>query len=88
MKHLIIIISGHVQGVTFRYSAKVEADKLGLTGCAQNLPNESVQIDVEGSEAKIEQFLSWCHEGPNLARVEDVHVQTASLKGYKEFNII
>lgn len=53
-----IIFSGTVQGVGFRATARKYAVKFNLTGWVKNLSNGSVEILVEGSEAKIEQF---CH---------------------------
>ena len=86
-KHLNINISGFVQGVTFRQSAKTEADKLGLSGFAKNLPDGSVYIEAEGEEKKLEEFLAWCHQGPNFAKIEDVHIEQGPLKNYQGFTI-
>ena len=86
-KHLNIKISGEVQGVTFRYSSKLEADKLGISGFVKNLPDESVYIEAEGEETDLEEFLAWCHQGPNFAKVKDVHVEAGPLKNYQGFSI-
>lgn len=73
MKHLKIIIRGNVQGVSFRSSARREAEKLGgLHGFARNEPDGTVYIEVEGPDNKLNQFLMWCHEGPERAAVESV----------------
>ena len=86
-KHLDIKISGFVQGVTFRQSAKTEADKLSLSGIVKNLPGGFVYIEAEGEEKDLEACLAWCHEGPNFAKVENVHTQSGPLKNYRGFSI-
>ncbi|BDR58323.1 acylphosphatase [Xylocopilactobacillus apicola] len=51
-----IIFSGHVQGVGFRYSCKMLADQLGITGTIHNDWNGSVIAIVQGSPDVINQF--------------------------------
>ena len=48
-----IIFSGTVQGVGFRYEAWLIAEKLGLTGFAENLPNGDVRMEIQGPKNKI-----------------------------------
>ena len=49
--------SGRVQGVGFRYFCQMNAAELNLTGYAHNLNNGMVEIEVQGSEEKINIFL-------------------------------
>ncbi len=72
MKHLKIIVSGTVQGVSFRSSARREAEKLGLQGFARNESDGTVYIEVEGPADKLDKFLLWCHEGPQQANVQSI----------------
>lgn len=72
MKHLKIVVSGTVQGVSFRSSARHKAEELGLHGFARNEPDGTVYIEVEGPADKLDKFLMWCHEGPQLAAVESI----------------
>lgn len=89
MKRLRIIVSGRVQGVFFRASAKKEADKLSLHGTVQNLPTGSVFIDVQGEVENVNQFLNWCYKGSDLSKVEKVEFSMEEeLEGFKEFEII
>lgn len=69
-----LIISGQVQGVFFRRSAKEEADKLGLGGWIRNQSDGSVEVLAVGSKEKLEKFVAWCKKGPPLARVDNVEV--------------
>jgi len=89
MKKLLKVrIFGQVQGVFFRVETKREADELRLTGFACNEPNGSVYVETEGEEKSLQEFLKWCQEGPEAARVEKAEVEFSNdLKNYKEFEI-
>ncbi len=65
-------ITGKVQGVYFRHSARMEAERLALTGYARNLPDGSVEVVAQGPVAAVELLRQWLHQGPKLARVESV----------------
>lgn len=67
---LEILISGRVQGVFFRVSAKEVAKQNHLTGLAKNLEDGRVQIIAEGSESGLRNLLDWCYRGSLLARVD------------------
>lgn len=88
MKRFHIKIFGRVQGVGFRYAAKKEAEKLGVVGYARNEKDGSVFIEAQGTNERVEQFLSWCGKGPWLAKVESVEQEEKEIKeGLAEFNI-
>jgi acylphosphatase len=88
IKSLSILVSGRVQGVFFRASAKAKADELGIAGMVRNEPNGKVYIEAEGEEAPLLLFEMWCREGPRLAYVEGVEVLDISVRGYQEFRIV
>lgn len=48
-----ILYLGHVQGVGFRYMVRQHAQHLGLTGWVRNLPDDGVEIVVDGDENEI-----------------------------------
>ena len=85
-KLLQIRIFGRVQGVSFRYFAKEQADKLNLVGFAKNEKDGSVLIEIEGEEGSLEKFIDWCKDGSPSAQVKEVKVKESVLKGYYEFN--
>ncbi|MDP2734821.1 MAG: acylphosphatase [bacterium] len=66
-----LLLSGRVQGVLFRQSARAKALELGLTGWAKNLIDGKVEIVVEGSRKEVEKFAVWAKQGPPLARVKN-----------------
>lgn len=74
-------ISGRVQGVNYRYAARNEANKLGLTGWVRNLSDGRVEAVVEGDEKMVDQFINWCYVGPPWAKVTKISVQKGVAKG-------
>lgn len=49
--------SGSVQGVGFRYEARLAASQLSLTGWVQNESDGTVLLEIEGSESRVGEFL-------------------------------
>jgi acylphosphatase len=66
------LVSGRVQGVYFRHSTRLEAERLGLAGVARNLPDGSVEVIAHGSATALESLHLWLHRGPAEARVREV----------------
>lgn len=86
MKHLAIKISGNVQGVFFRHSAKQIAESLNITGFARNETDSAVYIEAEGTEENLKKFLGWCRIGPSSARVEKAEYKfSEELKNFPVF---
>jgi acylphosphatase len=65
-------ISGKVQGVGYRYATQKMAQKLGVTGWVQNLPDGRVEAIFAGTRSQVEAMLQWCYEGSRDAQVEKV----------------
>jgi acylphosphatase len=70
-----ITISGVVQGVYYRHSAKQKADELRLRGFVRNLPDGSVEAVAEGQEEDVKSLIEWCKRGPRGALVDRVSVE-------------
>lgn len=87
MKRLKIKISGRVQGVAFRHYAQTRANQTGIKGYVKNMPDGTVEIEAEGEEKALDEFLSWCHRGPDAAKVENVNIQEIPVKDDKSFKI-
>ena len=66
------IVSGKVQGVFFRASARNEAVRLGLHGHARNLSDGRVEVIASGSVEAVQQLEQWLWQGPPAARVDEV----------------
>jgi len=67
-----LVVSGLVQGVSFRWSAEREARRLGLTGWVRNRPDGAVEAVAEGAEGPLKAFVEWCRRGPPGAEVDSV----------------
>ena len=83
-----IRVTGHVQGVGFRWSAANEARKLDIKGYVKNLSDGSVYLEVEGSEKQLNIFVEWCKKGPGYGFVGSVKTESASLVNYTDFRIV
>ena len=66
------LITGKVQGVYFRHSARLEAVRLGVGGVARNLPDGSVEVVAHGTREAVESLREWLQRGPSGARVAGV----------------
>jgi acylphosphatase len=69
-------VSGRVQGVFFRDSAREKARELGAAGWAENLPDGRVELVAEGSPEAVRALVDWAREGPEFASVTDVEVSS------------
>lgn len=87
MKHLNLIVTGNVQGVSYRAATKAVADQLGIRGFVVNRQDGSVYIEAEGKPFSIDIFLDWCKEGPEKAVVENVNHEESELKNFQYFEI-
>ncbi len=65
-------VTGGVQGVFYRVSAREIAERLGLHGHAINLADGSVEVRACGEDGAIDELARWLHEGPRMASVEGV----------------
>jgi acylphosphatase len=63
------LISGHVQGVGFRYFVARNARRLGLKGKVRNLPDGTVEVEVAGETDLIEKLKEEVRHGPAGAHV-------------------
>jgi acylphosphatase len=78
-------VSGRVQGVFFRASAAHEAQALGITGYARNLPDGRVEVLACGDSAALDTFKTWLHRGPADADVSAVACETQDYRTLSGF---
>ena len=81
-----VIVSGHVQGVGFRYFTLKEAQLFGLTGHVKNLSNGDVEVLLYGETSKIDKMVKWLNMGPKTAHVDDVLVTEVPFVEELHFN--
>jgi acylphosphatase len=70
-------VSGHVQGVGFRYFVHRMAQRYGLSGYARNLVDGRVEFLLQGDPQAVERVVMEIHSGPRHARVDDVRLEEA-----------
>ena len=83
-----ITVTGKVQGVFYRQSAKEKALELGLTGYIKNLRNGNVFITATGTREQLAAFTGWCKKGPPQAVVAGVEIIEISLTHFEYFRIV
>jgi acylphosphatase len=70
-----LLVSGRVQGVSYRAHTRRKAQQLGLVGWVRNLPDGRVEALATGPREGLLALVAWCHEGPEHARVTDVQAE-------------
>ena len=88
MKHIQIRVFGKVQGVWFRKNTEAKALELGVKGIVMNEPDGSVYIEAEAEDKVLEEFIHFCKEGPEHAKVQHIVLTEEEMKNYSEFRII
>lgn len=82
-----IIYKGRVQGVGFRFSAVRIAAGLNVAGFVRNLPDRSVEVEIEGEKKEIQAFMDELAETMS-GNIRDVSYQDMPVGGsYHRFEI-
>jgi acylphosphatase len=81
------LISGRVQGVFFRVSARSEATRLDITGHATNLSDGRVEVLACGEPDALEAMKDWLEHGPPGGRVDRVECQPVSVDAPDNFRV-
>jgi len=84
MKTHRLRIHGRVQGVWFRESMRMEAERLNVAGWVRNAPDGTVEAVIQGPAEAVEAMIEWARSGPPLARVDRVEIGEAD-GVYREF---
>ena len=83
-----LFISGIVQGVFFRAHTRNRARSLDLTGWVKNMEDGRVEVIAEGLRGMIDEFISWCHRGPEAASVHGIEVIWQQATGeFRDFQV-
>lgn len=83
-----VVISGRVQGVSFRYATLQAAQRHRVHGWVRNRADGRVEATFEGTRADVDSMIAWCKTGPPAAIVDGVEFewQTVSER-FSGFNI-
>ena len=83
-----LVIEGRVQGVGYRYSAKMNAESLGIIGSVQNLSDGSVFVTAQGEKEAMDNFVKWCYKGPPGAKVKNIEKVQGKTEEFSEFRLL
>ena len=78
-------VTGRVQGVFFRASTRIEAQRLGLRGWVRNLPDGRVEALVSGEPEALAALEHCLAIGPPEARVTEVQARDETLQTFSDF---
>ncbi|MFS0714273.1 acylphosphatase [Microbacterium sp. 2P01SA-2] len=87
MRSVHVIVEGRVQGVGYRYSLLLEADRRGVVGWVRNRANGSVEAVLEGTDDAVDAVLAWMAQGPPGARVDVARVADTPRSGSTAFEV-
>jgi acylphosphatase len=73
-----VIVHGRVQGVNFRESMRLQAQRLGVAGWVRNRHDGTVEVVLHGWSDDVHAMLDWARRGPPGARVTRMDVNEAS----------
>jgi acylphosphatase len=82
-----VSVTGRVQGVFYRDTARREAERRGVAGWVRNRPDGSVEALFEGSPEAVDQMVDWARRGPRGADVDAVEVSDEPAQGRHDFAI-
>jgi acylphosphatase len=74
------LVSGRVQGVFYRASARTRAQELGVTGYARNLPDGRVEVLACGDPEAVASLCRWLWQGSpasHVTAIDESEVDTA-----------
>jgi acylphosphatase len=78
VRHLLI--TGLVQGVGYRYSMVMAAQRLDVAGWVRNRRDGAVEAIVAGNAEAVAAMIAWARHGPAGAEVAHVAVELGSGK--------
>ncbi|MEE7489997.1 acylphosphatase [Methylobacterium oryzae] len=70
-----VIVTGRVQGVSYRAWTQSEARARGLAGSVRNREDGSVEAVFSGAPEAVAEMEALCRSGPPGARVTDIAVR-------------
>lgn len=82
-----VLVSGQVQGVSFRAMTRREALRLNLKGWVRNLDDGRVEAVFHGPEANVAAMVGWCRRGPLQSLVTDCTAEKMALEAFLDFAV-
>ncbi len=73
-KTIRILISGRVQGVSYRAWTVGAANRHGVHGWVRNRTDGTVEAVFHGLEEKVDALINDCWKGPSAAKVSNIEI--------------
>ncbi len=84
---VVAVVSGHVQGVGYRYFVRGLAAERGLAGSARNLPDGRVEVVLEGTDDDVRAAVA-ALSGPGApGAVTSVDARGEPVRGSRGFTV-
>ena len=87
MRRVGVVVRGTVQGVGYRFSLRVVAERAGVSGWVRNRADGSVEAELQGAPSEVDTVLAWMAEGPPGARVDSRDVTDLEPEGTQGFEV-
>ena len=88
MYQVNILVTGKVQGVSYRRFIKTWADHFKIKGWCRNTDTGQVDMMAEGQKADIDSFVNKLREGPPLSKIDDIKIiRQPKISGFSSFTI-
>lgn len=90
MHKVILIATGRVQGVGFRYATFQLANQLGIKGTVKNMDDASVLIQAQSEDKlKLQKFISDIRKSPTpFGKVAYLDVKLANFSNFDDFEML
>jgi acylphosphatase len=86
---MLVLYSGRVQGVGFRYTARSVAAGFEVCGTVRNLPDGRVELLAEGERAELNAFREAIRNEGMAAHIRDETVSwSEAVGGFHGFEIV
>lgn len=66
------IVTGRVQGVSYRFFTRRAAQDMGISGWVRNLPDGTVEAQLRGDAEQVETLRKQLNKGPSMGRVDAI----------------
>lgn len=86
-KHYKVLINGKIQRQGFRFYAVKKAYEVGVTGFVGWETPAVLLVHIEGTQAQLEKYLSWCNAGPPGAKITSVISEELPLENFTSFDM-
>ncbi|MGL4652496.1 MAG: acylphosphatase [Cetobacterium sp.] len=85
MKTYHFLIKGRVQGVGYRITTQLNAERIGINGIVKNLPNGDVEVFAQGEENIIQNFKKYLKIGSIMSKVQSIEESVLDREEFEGF---